>query len=170
MHVRGARAYLSCVADDHIVVVQVLRSVSDTVGVKFALYPKFTVECGRRLNSTQIQPRSTQSNSNSSELGLAQLNSTSTASSPLGWGEGSKRKRGPYLQRGEMNARATLKRSSEAPNLRRVVWPNGVPGETNADFCIKKTTESRRSARDCQDGRRIVVGGSLTYLSACVRT
>ena len=28
VHVRGARAYLSCVADDHIVVVQVLGSIS----------------------------------------------------------------------------------------------------------------------------------------------
>ena len=60
VHVRGARAYLSCVADDHIVVVQVLRSVSDTVGVKFALYPKFTVECGRRLNSNPTQLNSVQ--------------------------------------------------------------------------------------------------------------
>ena len=36
------------VADDHDVVVQVLASVRIAVGVKLALYPKFTNKSGRR--------------------------------------------------------------------------------------------------------------------------
>ena len=48
VHIRCTRTHLSWVAEDHVVVVHTLASVRNTVGVKFALYPKFTVECGHK--------------------------------------------------------------------------------------------------------------------------